>query len=170
MVLRHVLERLDALEASDKIDAEAWASVRRASCDHRRRLLNLEAAQQQPAGHIRDATEMVGTPKAAPVATDDEIRKVYDDAYDNSTDPGFVSTLRAVYDLGRQHGAAQPPAAQPAPPAAPVGGLVERVAAEMTGDDDPSIDARLAICEVAVWLDLHGQHGCSVLLREKADR
>jgi hypothetical protein len=40
----------------------------------------------------------------------------------------------------------------------------------MTGDDDPSIDARAAIREVAEWLDQQGQHGCSLLLREEAGR
>jgi hypothetical protein len=64
----------------------------------------------------------------------------------------------------------QPPASQPAPPAAPAGGLLERVCGEMTGDDDPSIDARAAIREVAEWLDQQGQHGCSLLLREEAGR
>jgi hypothetical protein len=48
--------------------------------------------------------------------------------------------------------------------------LVERVCGEMTGDDDPSIDAHAAIREVAAWLDQRGQHGCSLLLREEAGR
>jgi hypothetical protein len=68
--------------------------------------------------------------------------------------------LRACYNLGRQHGAAQPPAAQPAPPAAPAGGLVERVGEAMErhhvmGDIEGSWDAqaRAAIREVAAWLD-----------------
>jgi hypothetical protein len=51
------------------------------------------------------ARAALAQPAPAPVATDEEVHKV----------------LRA-YDryLGRQHGAAQPPAAQPAPPVAPV--------------------------------------------------
>jgi len=48
----------------------------------------------------------------------------------------------------------RPPAAQPAPPAAPAGGgLVERVCGEMTGDDDPSIDARAAIRSWALGVE-----------------
>jgi len=58
---------------------------------------------------------------------------------------------------------------------APAGGLVERVAdaivtkATWAGivDDRP---ARAAIREVADWLDSKGQHGCSLWLREEADR
>jgi len=61
------------------------------------------------------------TPEAAPVATDEELTQAW-----NDHQPAGVA-LRAVYELGRQHGAAQPPAAQPVPPAAPAGGLVERV-------------------------------------------
>jgi hypothetical protein len=74
-------------------------------CNPLERLEALETAQQ-PADLFRRATEMAPPPEGSPVATDEEIRKVYDDAYDNSLDPGFVLTLRAVYDLGRQHGAA----------------------------------------------------------------
>jgi hypothetical protein len=62
------------------------------------------------------------------------------------------------------------PSPQPAPPTAPAGGLVERVCGEITGDYYPSIDARAAIRHVAAWLDLQGQHGCSLLLREEANR
>jgi hypothetical protein len=50
----------------------------------------------------------------APVATDAEIRKVYDDAYDNGPEDGFAPTLRAAYDYGRSTVAAQPPNALPA--------------------------------------------------------
>jgi hypothetical protein len=82
----------------------------------------------------------------------------------SSHGPTFDSDLvefgRAVYNLGRQHGAAQPPAAQPAPPAAFAGGLVERVGEAMerhhvVGDIEGSWDAqaRAAIREVAAWLD-----------------
>lgn len=48
------------------------------------------------------------TPEAAPVATDEELFKAYPAPY------GFAPALRAVYDLGRKHGAAQaaPPAMQ----------------------------------------------------------
>jgi hypothetical protein len=62
------------------------------------------------------------------------------------------------------------PTPEAAPVVTPAGGLVEMVCGEMTGDDDPSIDARAAIREVAAWLDQQGQHGCSLLLREEAGR
>jgi hypothetical protein len=53
---------------------------------------------------------MVSTPKAAPVATDQELCNAYNNAPGHSFGPAH---LRAVYDLGRQHGAA--PLAPPAP-------------------------------------------------------
>ena len=92
------------------------------------------------------------------MATNDEIRKVYDDAYDNSTDPGFVSTLRAVYNLGRQHGAAQPPGAQPTPPTPPAGGLVERLrsAVRLSGGFLTDDEWQVVVHEVAEWLVFEG--------------
>jgi hypothetical protein len=47
--------------------------------------------------------------------------------------------------------------------ARPAGGLVERIEAVAGGD------ARVAIREVAAWLDTKGQHGCSLWLREEAN-
>ena len=66
----------------------------------------------------------------------------------------------------------QPPAPQSAPPAAPAGGLVEKVAAAMHPNYPRAFrgEARAAIREMAAWLDRRGQHGCSLLLREEADR
>jgi len=177
MALQHVMQRLDALEVTGQLDAEAWASMRRASCDFQRRLQNLEAAQQQPASHAPAATEIVPDPEDAPVVTEQGLVRCYAEAVEGTlkADQGIESAaaagLRAVYNFGRQHGATQPPAANPAPegapPAAPVGGLLERVAAQMTGDDDPSIDARAAIREVAVWLDLEGYVRAANDLREE---
>jgi hypothetical protein len=70
-----------------------------------------------------------------------------------------------------------PESPQPAPPAAPAGGLVEMVVAatweaeELAGEEyERAAIARVAIRHVAAWLDLQGQHGCSLLLREEADR
>jgi hypothetical protein len=157
-VLVNLLERVEALEAAqqqphqDKLD----------------RLIALDRGDDEP------------TPEAAPVVTDEELCN----AYNNAPGHGFGPALRAVYDLNRQHGAAQSairPVMQQhgtrtsefpstAPPAAHAGELVERVCGEMTGDDDPSIDAHAAIREVAAWLDQRGQHGCSLLLREEAGR
>jgi hypothetical protein len=56
-------------------------------------------------------------------------------------------------------------------------GLVERVAQGIAAADDEGLTnmtwnyhARAAIREVATWLDTKGQHGCSLWLREEADR
>ena len=99
----------------------------------------VEALEQRPipgtaelaADHFVGANKMVPTPEAAPVATDAELLEVAEER--------FPYSLRSCYDLGRQHGAAQPPAAQPAQPAAPAGGLVELVATAI-------------IREVAAWM------------------
>jgi hypothetical protein len=75
-------------------------------------LKRLEALEQRP---IPGTVELAApTPEAAPVATDEEIRALYGL-------PGtFAEIHRAIYNLGRQHGAAQPPVAQPAPAIFPV--------------------------------------------------
>jgi hypothetical protein len=154
------------------------------------------------------------TPEAAPVATDEELFSVAE------LERFPIHAYRACYNLGRQHGAAQPiPAAEsaadnvivhcpetcwvqirriadgkviydnhrrgtlvipvgepPAAPPAPAGGLVEKVAeaiftAEGDGNtEDWTPEARAAIREVAAWLDERGMHGCSLWLREEADR
>jgi hypothetical protein len=101
---------------------------------------------------------------AAPVATDDELTRVFD------TYHLWRDSRRAIYNLGRQHGtpAAAPepiePEAQPAEDAAPAGGLVERIAFTAGCGNGT---ARAVILEVAGWLDRRGQHGCSLWLREQ---
>jgi hypothetical protein len=93
------------------------------------RMEALEAAQQQP------------TPEAAPVATDNGLVRCYAQAVEDALKAGHgidcaaAAALRAVYNLDRQHGAAQPPAAQPTPPAAPAG------TAELAADCS-ALDAR----------------------------
>ena len=92
--------------------------------------------------------------QAAPVATDEELWSLW------ANRPNFpnsaAAALRAVYGLGRQHGAAQPAAAQPTPPPAPARGLVERVVAAIADPDGPTElwvnDARAAIRAVAAWM------------------
>jgi len=88
-VLLHLLERLEGLERP-------------------------EVAQQQPADHVPGVTKMVPTPEAALVATDKELRSVYGSVDGAGQWGTHGPALRACYDLGRQHGAAQPPATQPA--------------------------------------------------------
>ncbi len=198
-VLVHLLERVEALEAAqqqphqDKLD----------------RLIALDRDDDKP------------TPEAAPFVTDEELSNVYNNAPGDSC----ISALRAIYELGRQYGAAPPAAlsdalisaesalsdiaegeetnaapntfkwaeqrcaealaiirpvmqrhgirtsehlspAQPAPPTAPAGGLVKKVAPYCAGMGD----ARSVIRHIAAWLDQQGQHGCSLLLREEAGR
>jgi hypothetical protein len=86
----------------------------------------LEAAQQQP------------TPEAAPVAPVARQR-----------------LMKAPMDARGYVDLREPPAAQPTPPVAPAGGLVEMVAAAIN-PKYPNFyrgDARAAIREVAAWLD-----------------
>ena len=125
-------------------------------------LLNLlervEALERRPIpGFVELATP---TPEAAPEATENGLLRCYGQAIEDavkrgaSHDEAKEAGRRACYNLGREHGAAQP-----APPAAPAGGLVERVGEAMErhhviGDIEGSWDAqsRAAIREVAAWL------------------
>jgi hypothetical protein len=111
--------------------------------------------------------EPTPTPEPAPAATDEELCRVYNDGPEH----GFGPAIRAVYDLGRQHGAAQPPAAHPAPPAAPAGGMVEMVAAAII--EAMVISDRAAACaairEVADCLEGRGAYSSTHFLREEAD-
>jgi len=69
----------------------------------------------------RPIPEPTPSPEAAPVATDEELLAMRSwSSHGPTFDSDFVEFGRAVYDLGRQHGAAQstPPAL---PPASPVG-------------------------------------------------
>jgi hypothetical protein len=170
-VLLHLLDRVGALEqrpipgfvelaaptpeaapvATDGPNDEAWrefieqihhaqhVAIREGECP---RFDLVEMAQAL----WREALEqqIPPTPEAAPVATDEELFSAYDAPY------GFAPALRAVYDLGRQHGAAQPPAAQPAPPAAPSGGLVDEICRQLPLRP---VEIRAVIRLVAAWLD-----------------
>jgi hypothetical protein len=218
-VLLHLLEQVEALEAKDQLDVEAWASMRRASCDYQRRLSNLEAAQQPHHDKLDRLIEQdrKADDEAAPVATDEELWSLWANRPNLPNSP--AAALRAIYDLGRQHGAAQAaPAAEsaadnviihcpetcwvqirritdgkviysnyrrgrlvlqvdepPAAPAAPAGGLVEKVESVIrpTIPGDPNVyryESRAAIREVAAWLDQRGMHGCALWLREEVDR
>lgn len=138
-----LIERIEKLEVCDREDAKCWASVRESMHRLRERI---EALEQRPIpGTVELATP---TPEVAPVATDEELLELAGER--------FPYALRSCYDLGRQHGAAQPPAPQPAPPAAPAGGLVERVVKVIADPEGPAElwrdDARAAIREVAAWM------------------
>jgi len=110
----------------------------------------VEAYSSELLAFARAVLARWGRPAAppAPVATDEQIREYAGER--------FPMCLRNAYSLGRQHGAAQPPAAQPVPPVAPAGGLVERVVRVIADPDGPAElwydDARAAIREVAAWM------------------
>ena len=151
-----------------------------ASCGHRdaqltlhilERLDALEAAHREAAmDELREASaDLQPTPEAAPVATDQELFAVAE------LERFPIHAYRACYNLGREHGAAQPPAAQPAPPVAPAGGLVERVTMALersyTLENDWSAEARAAIREVAAWLHEFGYRAAPAdLLEQEANR
>jgi hypothetical protein len=113
-------------------------------------LVALEPTTQPPAGSLVEL-----------VATDAELCRVYSAALLH----GFGPALRAVYDLGREDGAAP---AQPGPESSPAGSLVDRL--QQSIDDHPfGEEARAAILEVAAWLreqDGVGLLAATVLTRE----
>lgn len=107
---------------------------------------------------------------AAPVATDAELIKAWDRR------SSVLDGLRAIYNLGRKHGAL---AVAPSAPSAPAGGLVWQVASrvERVVDADQGLEwlalesaARGAICEVAAWLRKIGNHGSARDLEQEATR
>jgi hypothetical protein len=111
-----------------------------------------EVAPSSPAGSLVER-----------IATDAELCQVYNDAPEH----GFGPALRAVYDLGREHGAAP---TQPGPESPLVERVADAIAAQATSagivNDRP---ARAAILEVATWLreqDGVGLLAATVLTRE----
>jgi hypothetical protein len=86
-----------------------------------------------------------------------------------------IADGKVIYDNHRKGTLVIPVGEPPAAPAAPAGGLVEKVSeAIFTAEGDGNTEgwtpeARAAIREVAAWLDQQGQHGCSLLLREEAN-
>ena len=83
-----------------------------------------------------------------------------------------IADGKVIYNNHRQGTLTIPVGEPPTPPAAPVGGLAERVRAAII--DDMVISdlaaASASIREVAAWLDERGMHGCSLWLREEMDR
>jgi hypothetical protein len=79
-----------------------------------------------------------------------------------------IADGKVLYDNFRKGSLVLPVGEPPAPPAAPAGGLVKKVM--VAGEIDLEENARAAVCEVAVWLDRYGLHGCSLWLREEAGR
>ena len=76
-------------------------------------LERVEALEQRPIPGFVDLA--APTPEAAPVATDEDLWSLWTNCLNSA-----AAALRACYNLGRQHGAAQPPAAHPTPQPIPI--------------------------------------------------
>jgi hypothetical protein len=86
-----------------------------------------------------------------------------------------IADGKIIYSNHRKGTLTIPVGEPPAAPAAPAGGLVERVEAVIRPSipGDPNLyryESRAAIREVSAWLDERGMHGCSLWLREEMDR
>jgi hypothetical protein len=85
-----------------------------------------------------------------------------------------IADGKVIYDNHRRGTLVIPVGEPPAAPAAPAGGLVEKVEAAIRPIlGDPNLyryETRAAIREVAAWLDQRGMHGCALWLREEAGR
>ena len=165
-------DKLDRLMALNADDGEPMVLPSPRATPSADRMLALQDQIRDGALTLADAVKEIDgkttiRPLVEGVATDAKLCQVYTDA----PSYGFDGALRAVYDLGRQHGAA-PIRSGPESP------LVERVAdaiaAQATSagivNDRP---ARAAILEVEAWLR-EQRGGCvmvaSTMLRRKANR
>jgi hypothetical protein len=108
-VLLHLLERVEALEQRpipgiNELDAPAPEAAPVA-------MQRLVDAPMDARGYVdlRNPSPAAPAPEAAPVATDEELWSLFCSSL--PTLPYSSAALRAIYNLGRQHGAAQSPAA-----------------------------------------------------------
>jgi hypothetical protein len=137
----HILERLEALEKkyeTQRLATLEWGKdvdkLMRWIDDHLKRIMALEQPRQDKLDRLIALNADDPTPEAAPVATDNGLLRCYAQAIEvavkrgDSHDKAREAGRRACYNLGRQHGAAHPPAAQPAPPAPDAGDAGELVA------------------------------------------
>jgi len=135
-----------------KATPEQWKQIEEWSGEHsapacilelRARVAKLEAQ----ANHSPGATKMV----PPPVATDDELRAIWDRAYD------LRQALRALYNLGVEHGrASSREVAEPAPVAGELVERVSRLIADFVSRSKPGDDCKPAavkiVFQVAGWL------------------
>ena len=82
-----------------------------------------------------------------------------------------IADGKVIYSNHRKGELTIPVGEPPAAPAAPAGGLVEKVAGVWNyGQPLHPAACRAAIREVAAWLDQRGLHGCARWLREESGR
>ncbi|NDC35427.1 MAG: hypothetical protein EBZ51_08635 [Synechococcaceae bacterium WB9_2_112] len=156
--LLHILERLEALEALRPTPEAAPVATDEGGGGRPHTTITYRPLRpaQAPAAESAADRVLVNCPETCWV----EIRRIADG--------------RVIYNNHQKGNLTIPVGKPPTPPAAPAGGLVERVATAMQpGTFDWSAyesEARAAIREVAAWLDQRGLHGCSLWLREEVDR
>jgi len=177
----HILERLEALEkktAFRDLCAELVEQLQRAINDYGFSLegesalmfrARKELAQPEREGlSLAEVDELAApTPEAAPMARLDGDWFAVALVAQDMRSRGLAEQIAGDELLKLAHAqppAAQPLAAQPTPPAAPYGGLVERVEARAGGD------GRAAIREVSAWAGQMGLLRTERKLREEADR
>jgi hypothetical protein len=153
---------------------EDWANRRvfsDSSCllELRDRVEALEVGQQPPQDKL---DRLIALDRDDPanslverIATDAELFQAYND----TPGLGLGPALRAVYDLGREHGAAP---TRPGPESAPTSSLMDRLAVALlntTRNSNADTKARTVILVVAAWLREKG-YGSWVTLEQEASR
>jgi hypothetical protein len=139
-----------------KATPEQWqASKRRAANGNiiDLRLLELRARIEQLEAQASNYPAIPDSSTPPPVATDEELNKIW------NVEDTWQGSLRAVYNLGIEHGQAS--SREVADPAPVAGGLVARVklaidSALYDEDDHQWNEGRAAILEVAKWLREQG--------------
>jgi hypothetical protein len=138
---------------------------------------DLQDRHHRLAGSVRllEREMVVDQPEPAPLATDQDLNQLWD-----STGPTVVDAFRALYDLGRQHGAQSATSPPPEPPPTPPwwgdgqpkcsSPLVDEVAECITPSGEPLRRgwACDAITEAADWLEKRGNVGSAEDLRREA--
>jgi hypothetical protein len=152
--LQNYGRRMEALERRCEVQLQQLGDLQ----DRHRRL----------AGSVRllEREVVVDQPEPEPVATDQELYQLYD-----RTGPTIVDAFRAIYDLGRQHGATQAaPATEKSSAPAPAGSLVDEVAKCITPSSETLQRgwACDAITSAADWLEKRGNIGSAEDLRREA--
>jgi hypothetical protein len=128
-------------------------------------ILELRARVAKLEAHASNYPAIPDSSTPPPVATDEELRDIWDRAFD----------LRAIYNLGIKHGqASSQKVAKPAPVA---GGLVDHLSwliAEFASRSKPGDDCKPAavkiVAEVAGWLRKLGAECSAGLLEHEAGR